>query len=280
MITRQKSISYLLAMPLFLLSSIHFKAEAQPNRIISADAVATEIIVALGAGDSLVGVDDSSNISAPDVPSLGYHRALAAEGMIALAPDLVVGNSQMGPPHVIEALNRSDIPILKLSPALTPDDLRQSIETLAAVIGQDSADNLLAQLEQKKNALNAARPVNAPKSAAFLLRAEAGKLRMAGTDTAGDSFIRLIGASNLSEYNGYRSLTPEAVLTLQPDIILFADTEGGDLAALLRALPLLSFSSAYQSNQMLMVNPHTLVAGISLAAMDEALRVRETLPQQ
>jgi len=248
-----------------------------PQRIISTDAVATEILVALGMADRVIGVDDSSRpMVGSDIPRLGYHRALAAEGMIALAPDLVIGSTQMGPPHVLDALQRSNIKVLQLEPPMSPSQLRQNITQLADVLDSSAALELIQQFD---NRLIALQKLNDEQrlSAAFLLRAQGGMLRMAGTDTGGHALIELIGADNLADYGGYRSLSAEALLAMQPDILLIADTEGRDAEGLLAELPLLRFSHASLQKRLLMVDPHTLVSGLSLAAMDEALRVHLAL---
>ncbi|ALO47156.1 heme/hemin ABC transporter substrate-binding protein [Pseudohongiella spirulinae] len=248
-----------------------------PQRLISTDAGATEILIALGVADRLVAVDDSSQTFIDhQLPRLGYHRALAAEGLMALSPDLIIGSDTMGPPHVVDALSRARIPLLQLNTPLTVGELASNITTLSAAMGVQESKDLLQELEniqqQLQNDTN-----NKPLSAAFLLRAEGGKLRMAGSDTAGHAFVELIGASNLADYQGYRSLSPEAVLEMQPDLLLFADTQGGGAAALLADMPVLRFSSAHEKGYLLLVDPNALVGGISLAALDEALRIKNIL---
>lgn len=252
-----------------------------PQRLISTDAGATGILIAMGLTDRLVAVDDSSRTFIDhEVPRLGYHRALAAEGMMALSPDLIIGSDSMGPPHVIDALSRADVPLLQLSTPLTVKDLATNIQALASAVGlQESKDLLLQQLESRHQQLRN-EAGGEPLRAAFLLRAEGGKLRMAGTDTAGHAFVELIGASNLADYQGYRSLSPEAVLEMQPDLLLFADTQGsdaGDASGLLSDMPVLRFSKAHEQGHLLLVDPNALVGGISLAALDEALRIKNIL---
>lgn len=248
-----------------------------PQRIISTDAAATEILVALGMVDRVIGVDDSSRLMVgSDIPRLGYHRALAAEGIISLAPDLVIGSTQMGPAHVLDALQRSNIRVLQLEPPMSPSQLRQNIAHLAAAIDSLATQQLIKQFDDKLMALQH-HDDGKRLSAAFLLRAQGGMLRMAGTDTGGHAFVELIGANNLADYSGYRSLSAEALLALQPDVLVIADTEGRDADGLLAELPLLRFSHANQQHRLLMVDPHTLVSGLSLAAMDEALRVHLAL---
>lgn len=62
---------------------------------------------------------------------------------------------------------------------------------------------------------------------------------VAGENTAADSIIALSGARNVvTDYHGYRPLTPEATVALKPDVILVT-TQGlkssGGKDALLKA---------------------------------------------
>src|SRR5262245_84390 len=61
-----------------------------------------EIIVALGAQYEVVGVDLSTTYP-PDVKNkqtVGYHRALSAEGILSLHPTAVIHDNNIGPPQV------------------------------------------------------------------------------------------------------------------------------------------------------------------------------------
>ena len=74
------------------------RREAAPGtgpRIVSIGGAVTEIIYALGAGDRVVAVDTSSvyPTEATHLPQLGYLRSLAAEAVLAQAPDLVIASA-------------------------------------------------------------------------------------------------------------------------------------------------------------------------------------------
>lgn len=60
---------------------------------------------------------------------------------------------------------------------------------------------------------------------------------VSGTDTAADGIITLAGAVNaVPEFKGYKSLTHEAVIAAQPDVLLMMDrggSHGADNEALL-----------------------------------------------
>lgn len=67
------------------------------ERIVSAGSAVTELMLALGAEKQLVAVDVTSEV--PDslsLPTIGYHRRLAAEGLLALNPTQLIGSDRDG----------------------------------------------------------------------------------------------------------------------------------------------------------------------------------------
>jgi len=98
----------LAALCLGLLASSASLAESLPQRWISAGGATTEWIVELGGQPRLVGVDTTSQHpqSVTSLPSVGYQRQLSAEGVLTLAPDLLLGTEEMGPPPVLAQLER------------------------------------------------------------------------------------------------------------------------------------------------------------------------------
>ncbi len=244
-----------------------------PQRLVSTDAAATEILQLLGAGNRLVAVDSSSELPAgKELPRLGYHRALSAEGLIALAPDLVIGSEHMGPPHVLDSLARAGVPVLTLESPADLSTLIGNIEAIARATGSSGGDVLAQRLRRNGEALASGSLEG--RQAAFLLRAEGGKLRLAGSGTGGAGFLDLLGAGNVAGHANYRSITPEALLAMSPDLLILADTEGAGGDDFLARYPVLRFSPAVRAGQLFTVDAGALVAGISIAAVAEAGRIQ------
>ena len=86
------------------------------SRIVSLGGAVTEIVFALGYGQKVVGVDASSSYpeAVSDIAKVSYHRRLSAEGIISLAPTLVIATTEAGPPEVIQQLRSAGITILIL----------------------------------------------------------------------------------------------------------------------------------------------------------------------
>ena len=51
------------------------------------------------------------------LPSVGYHRALNAEGIISMRPTLFLNDGNFGPDAVLEQVKKVGIPMLTLVPA-------------------------------------------------------------------------------------------------------------------------------------------------------------------
>lgn len=258
------------------------KTVAAPTkaRVISTDAAVTQILFALGADPALVAIDVTSNLPAGyrELPQVGYHRALSAEGLLSLEPSLVIGSDHMGPPHVITALASAGVSILQLRPAHSIVELKSNINAIAVAIARTtSATPILERLDRQSNNLST-RSISG-KKVALILSVDRGKLRIAGKNTSAQAFIELLGASNIAAFSAYRTLASEALLELAPDIILIAGHEGATPERLLKLNPILNHSGAAKNNLILPVNAANLVAGLSLGAITDAANLASQVTQ-
>jgi len=225
----------------FLWEIVGFPVAAQPLRMESADGVmvriedasrlvalggsVTETLFALGAGDRLVGVDQSS-VYPPEayaLPQLGYFRQLSAEGVLSLNPSLVLAVADSGPVTAIAQLRAAGVPVLLVPSVPSIEGARTKIRTIARAVGLTEAgerliDGLQADLEKA-----AALPVDEASAVRilFIYARGSGTLNVSGTGTAADAMIRLAGARNAVEgYEDYRPLTAEATVAAAPDVLL------------------------------------------------------------
>src|SRR5262245_55769736 len=69
------------------------------QRIVCLSKHLTEMVFALGEGHNIVACDLSSTYpdSAKLLKTVGYHRALSPESIIAMDPDLVIHSNDIGP---------------------------------------------------------------------------------------------------------------------------------------------------------------------------------------
>lgn len=257
-------------------------ANSEPQRLISTDAGATELIFSLGLEKSLVAVDVTSQLPKDHqpLPNIGYHRNLSAEGLLSLEPTTVIGSEFMGPPPVVSALQQARVQLVRLPSAKTSAQLRSNIDELAAALQQNERGKaLIKHLDQQLSALHDL-PLKGQKIA-FLLSVDTAKLRLAGTGSSGVALINLLAGNSVAEFNNYQTVSAESLMAMQPDIILVAGKNiSTAVDELLAANPILLHSPAGLNQRIIAVNGSTLVAGLSVAAVDEALRLAKQLNQQ
>lgn len=252
------------------------------ERIISTDAFVTELIFALGLEQQLVAVDVTSALPTgfEALPNIGYHRNLSAEGLLSLKPSVVIGSEHMGPEQVIQALTAANVTLLQLGSAESPRQLQHNIMQVARALDHAAEGDILNRALSEKLARLANQPHRTTRIA-FLLNMDPSKLRLAGRGTSGAALIHLLGAHNVGDFKNYQNVSAESLLAMKPDVILVAgqspDTSVSDLLA---TQDILQYSAAGRNNRIMGIDGSALVAGLSISAIDEALRIAQALSTQ
>ncbi|WOX04541.1 heme/hemin ABC transporter substrate-binding protein [Microbulbifer pacificus] len=257
-------------------------AAAAPERVISAGHSITELVLALGGGDSLIAVDSSTRLPADfrPLPVVGYYRQLPVEGLLAQNPQLLVGGDHMGPANTLKLLQESGVSVLQLPEAETGEQLLENIDRLSSALEKPAAA-IKRQVADQLRSLKLASKALAQPPRVLFVRAQQGRgLKAAGTGTSPDSLIRLAGGVNTVDFDGYKQLSDEALLELRPDWILFSSDQAEQLqngSALLEWQPLLKLTPAGRRGAFLSVDGYALLGGIGLASLKEAKTLNEKL---
>lgn len=201
------------------------------NQIVSVGGAVTEIIYALGEQDRLVGRDTTSNYPPEvfDLPDIGYMRRLSAEGILSINPDLIIAEEGSGPIDTIELLAEADIPFVTIPDAFTRDGIVAKITAVAAALGiPEKGADLGARIDADlKAAETVADHAGDKKRVLFILTLSNDRFLVSGTNSAADGIIRMAGGINvITEFEGYKPLTDEALLAAAPDIILLMNRTG------------------------------------------------------
>lgn len=218
-----------------LLTLLATPALADPaQRVLTLGGSVTEIAVALGAEDRLIGRDSTSTFppSVTSLPDVGYFRALSPEGVLALNPDLILSEDGAGPPEALEVLQAAGIPFLTTGADTTPEGLIAKITTVAQALDLSEEGKALAATtaEGLAQAKAQAATVTQPKRVLFVLSLQGGRIMAGGEGSSAESIIELAGGTNAGTgFQGYKQITDEAVIAAAPDVILMMDREG-DLA--------------------------------------------------
>lgn len=209
------------------------------DRIITLGAPVTEIIFALGLGDQVVAVDQSSILppEARSKPQVGYVRSLSAEGILSLRPTLVIATEDLGPELARRQLAASGVRVVMVGSPTTPAEIEAIIVQLGEVAGrQTAAARMVQQLRDELAVSQFPVEIKRPRVIFLMLSPDGGLVPMAaGAEVKADTLIKLAGGENpFQSFTGYRPVGLESLLRADPDLIVVGFT--GDGADLVRRL--------------------------------------------
>ncbi|PVH30728.1 heme/hemin ABC transporter substrate-binding protein [Pararhodobacter oceanensis] len=201
---------------------------AAQERVVVAGSALSEITAALGQTHRLVGRDQTSTYPAEieALPDLGYLRALSAEGLLSLNPDLILADADAGPPETMDLVASTEIPVVRITADFTAEGVIERIAEVGQALSVDPAP-LQAEVQASFDALAEARAAHPPLRAMFILTAQGGQITAAGSDTAAEGILHLAGAQNaLQGFSGYRQITDEAITNAAPDVLVMMERTG------------------------------------------------------
>lgn len=211
-------------------------------RVVTVGGAVTEIVFALGAGDRIVATDSTSTYPKPaaQLPRIGYLRSIAAEGVLAQRPTLVLAVADAGPPTAVAQLRAAGVPVVIATNEHSIDGVRANVRRIADALGlQAQGAALEHRIAQQWDAV--IRIVHAaglaPRVLFLLGHGGRGVLMAAGEGTAAAAMIALAGGRNaFGAVQGYKTLNAEAVLVARPDVIVVTreglTAQGGERSVL------------------------------------------------
>ena len=253
------------------------------ERIVSIGPATTELILALGGEQSLVATD----VSSPEprgVPKVGYHRSLAAEGILSLSPTLVVGSDEMGPNSTLDQLRRANVKVEVMATAPTLANLNERIDTLAHLLGDQAAGSKLKEeIAAQSDTLAAQAKQNKPLKVAFLLLHKGQPTSIAGGNTTASALVTLAGGVNpVAGLHDYKPVSTESLIELQPDLVLVSGRDWQqyqDPDAVLSQVPALSATPAGKNKAIHAIDGHALQGGLSLRSLQQANQIAQWIKQ-
>ena len=214
-----------------------FNVPKEVNTIISTAPSNTEVLVALGLADKLVAVDkysaDVEGIS-EDLPKIDF-RNPDAEAIIALNPDIVIasGHNKSGDEDPFALIKEAGIPVAYIPSSYSIDGIYGDIEFIASLTDTEKeGKDLINSMKKEVEAIKAiGDTITDKKNVYFEIGAGSG-LYTFGNETFLNEMIETIGATNVfGEENSWITVTPEAVIDNNPDVIL-ANSPGTNEAGL------------------------------------------------
>ncbi|WP_254437652.1 heme/hemin ABC transporter substrate-binding protein [Ruegeria arenilitoris] len=257
-------------------------AQAESKRVIAIGSSLTEIVHALGQQHRLVGRDRSSTWppEAADLPDVGYRRALSPEGVLSVAPDLILALEGSGPPETIAVLQEAGVDYVTIADEFSRDGVIDKIRAVGAALGAE-AETLAAETARRldRALAEASAAQGAPVKVLFLLSARGGEFVVGGAETQADTIIRMAGGKNAAaDVTGFKTMTPEAMAATAPDVILMMERQGGPILSEeeLFALPAVRLTQAGR-NRALIRMPGTYLLGFGPRTADAVMDLSAAL---
>ncbi len=246
---------------------------ADVQRIVCIGQAYNEMIYALGAQANLVGVDYSSTYP-PEIsklPTVGYHRALSAEGILSLRPTLVLNDGNIGPDNVVRQLEALKVPMKTFT---AKNNGLEGTEALLREMGayfhkEKRADELCARMEKgiAEAAAAVAKYPNKPRVAVIHFGRASNNYMLVGNGGGGDAstagkMVELAGGQMAVAQQGMqRMASPEIVAKSNPEVILMTEFGYDKLGSMEKAktLPGVAETDAARHNRIYRVSEHELM---------------------
>ncbi|WP_355660282.1 heme/hemin ABC transporter substrate-binding protein [Halomonas salifodinae] len=237
--------------------------QAPPRDLVIGGDLA-EIVAALGEAERLIGRDDTSQFPAAIevLPSVGYLRQLAAEGVLSLRPERLLVADQAGPAEVLTQLEASGVEVIRIATPPRLEAIPDKVRAVAAALERAERGEALARRLEAEIRELAALPTLPPLRAMFLLGHGGATPRVAGRETAAQAMMDAVGVTNaFAEMPGYRPVGGEALIRQAPEVVIATrgglEAMGGE--ARLWQLPGLALTPAGRARRLVVFDDQALL---------------------
>ena len=250
------------------------------DRLVVAGGSLSELIYAMGIGNRVVGVDETTSYppETAALPHIGYWKQLSSEGILSLHPDSFITWQDAGPQIVLDQLRAQKVNVVTLPrvPA-TVEQMYANIRELAQTLripeqGETLIDRIRQRLDRVQHNVAAK---NAPVKAMFILSAGGSAPQVAGKGSVADAIMTLAGAQNVATHAQYKSYSAESLIAANPEVIVVtSQMVDGDLARL-STIAGITHTAAWK-NQRIVAIDQALILGMGPRVADAV----EALHQQ
>lgn len=195
----------------------------EANKIVSMAPAITEVLVDLGLGDKIVGVDTySKDIEGlPDDVFVTDMMTPDVEGIIALDPDIVFASTiTMIGGDPLSQLENMGISLAYIPNSNSIESIYSDLMFIARFVGeeekgQELVDNMKKEIDEIEKV---GETITAKKSVYFEISA-APDLYNFGEDSYLNEMIEIIGATNVLD-GGEGTVSEETIVAANPDVII------------------------------------------------------------
>ena len=200
---------------------------AEPQRIVSMSATATEMLFAIGAGDKVIAVDNFSNYPAQtaELEKVDAYQP-NVEAISALEPDLVIISYDPG--NLVEQLNALSIPVFAAYAVSNLDGAYEQLEQLGALTGRLAEAVQLSATMQAEIAEIVAGVTKTEPPLTYFYELDPTLYTITSNTFVGGvmASLGLVSvADGVEAGNDYPQLSAEVLVDKDPSIIFLADTK-------------------------------------------------------
>ncbi len=207
------------------------------DRVVSLAPNLTEIVFALGDGNHLAGDTNFCDYPPEAVgkPHVGGPVNPNLEEIVSLMPDLVLATKSINRRETVNALDRIGLPVYVTDPH-TVEEMIASVEHLGSALGTEkSAATLAGDLRERLADLGRRLAGTVPRRVLFVVWTD--PLISVGRDTfIADALRRAGGRSVVDTTAEWPHVSLEAIVRLQPEVLIFASAHAGSTARDIDAL--------------------------------------------
>ena len=284
-----KKIIYLLAVILVVACN---KKEHNSNAttksapsIISIGGATTETIFALGAGQHVKAVDVTSTYpnQVHTLPKLGHLSNISFENALSFNPTNIISIDDQSGTSLFEQVKQSSTPLNLVKAPQSVDDTKALITEIGAVLQkEEEAEALIKIIDADLAALNdylSSQQEDAPR-VLFIYSRGSDMLMVGGSGTTADAMITLAGGENVgNSFEGFKPLSPEAVIRDNPDVILLFNSglESLDGIEGVLKMPGIAETNAGKNKKIVAMDGHYLLGfgpRVGEAALELAKNIR------
>lgn len=262
------------------------------SRVLALDVYGSlsRITYELGLGDSLVGRDISTQFAeAQDLPLVthGGHD-LNAESILDLDPTLIITDTSLGPWDVILQMREAGIPVVVVDSTRSIDNVASLIDEVASALGVEAEGRKLAarsqqQIDEVMASIDDVAPTDESgklRTIFLYVRGQANTYQLFGEGSGADTLIDALGLYDVAkeiDWKGSRSVTSEALIEAQPDLVILMSKgleSVGGVDGLLEKVPALASTPAGENERFVdMADSQVLGYGPLTAEVLNALAV-------
>ncbi|HEK2896498.1 TPA: ABC transporter substrate-binding protein [Proteus mirabilis] len=272
-----KKIAIVLSL-LLLPFNLMAKDNEDSERWVIAGGSITELVYAIGAGNKVVGVDETTSYpeQTQALPHIGYWKQLSTEGILSLRPSTFVTWDDAEPKMVLRQLAQHNVKVISLprTPA-TFELMLKNIRTLAISLDkQKEAEALIGSLQSRLAVINAKNSqIKQKVKVMFFLSPGGGIPQVAGKTSVADAILHLAGGENIATHENYRIYSAEAIIAANPELIVITTQSQKNQTGGLRAseglvsVPGVSMTQAWKNQRIIEID-QSLILGMGPRIVD------------